>query len=260
MDLQNRYLRYLALLIILLVFSVNELWVYLKVNSWSEPLTVQIIVINEDESETTDRYISSLEQGDFEKISAFLSREAIKYGVRGKPFTIIQLEKGFSSRPPSLPDEVDFFGNIYWSSMFRMWSAWALYQGNIHHADITLFVKFFDPLKHPILEHSIGLQKGMVGIINVFASIEYTGSNSVILAHELLHTVGANDKYHQENNFPIYPFGFADPRKMPLYPQAKAEIMGGRVPVSQFESEIPDSLDAVVVGELTALEIGWKSN
>jgi hypothetical protein len=207
--------------------------------------------------EDTERYISSLAQRDFEKISSFLSREASKYGIRNKPVTILQTEKGFSFHPPDLPGEMNAFNSMYWSIKFRVWSVWALYKANISHADITLFVKYFDPLKHPVLDHSIGLQKGMVGIINAFASTEYNGSNNVILAHELLHTVGATDKYYLENNFPLYPIGFADPQKKPLYPQTRAEIMGGRVPLSPFETAIPESLDEVVVGELTALEIGW---
>lgn len=258
MNHQKRYIRYLILLTILLVFAVNELRVYLKVNSWSEPLTVQIITINGDGAETTGRYIRSLVQHDIVKISSFLSHEASKYSISEKPVKILQLKKGLSSRPPDLPGEMNVFSNIYWSIRFRVWSAWTLYQANVPHADITLFVKYFDPLKHQTLQHSIGLQKGMVGIINAFASKEYNGSNNVIIAHELLHTVGATDKYHFENNFPFYPAGFSDPHRKPLYPQTRAEIMGGRIPLSSFETAIPTSLDEVVVGDLTALEIGWK--
>ena len=36
-----------------------------------------------------------------------------------------------------------------------------------------------------------------------------------------------------------------------------AEIMGGRIPVSQREAQIPESLDLVFVGETTAYEINW---
>jgi hypothetical protein len=33
--------------------------------------------------------------------------------------------------------------------------------------------------------------------------------------------------------------------------------MGGRIPITQTESETPESLRQVVVGPLTASEIGW---
>jgi hypothetical protein len=33
--------------------------------------------------------------------------------------------------------------------------------------------------------------------------------------------------------------------------------MGGRIPVSAQESEMPESLQQVLIGPATALEIGW---
>jgi hypothetical protein len=56
---------------------------------------------------------------------------------------------------------------------------------------------------------------------------------------------------------PVYPDGFAEPDKDPLLPQDYAEIMGGRIPLSEGEAEIPESLDQVLVGAVTAREINW---
>jgi hypothetical protein len=56
---------------------------------------------------------------------------------------------------------------------------------------------------------------------------------------------------------PAYPDGYAEPDKAPLLPQDFAEIMGGRIPRSQHEAEIPESLDQVLVGAATAREINW---
>ncbi|HNZ57368.1 MAG TPA: hypothetical protein PKL58_08425, partial [Methylophilaceae bacterium] len=79
----------------------------------------------------------------------------------------------------------------------------------------------------------------------------------VILAHEMLHTLGATDKYNLATTLPIYPEGFAEPNKAPRYPQDFAELMGGRVPISESQAEIPKSLLQTLVGEVTAKEIGW---
>jgi hypothetical protein len=57
-----------------------------------------------------------------------------------------------------------------------------------------------------------------------------------------------------------YPGGYAEPDKSPLYPQQKAEIMGGRIPVSASEFVIPPSLEQCIVGPETAREIGWTGN
>ena len=53
------------------------------------------------------------------------------------------------------------------------------------------------------------------------------------------------------------PASFAEASKSPLYPQYFAEIMGGRVPISESKAEIPLSLSQTLIGEKTASEIGW---
>ena len=84
------------------------------------------------------------------------------------------------------------------------------------------------------------------------------GSNDTVIAHELLHTLGATDKYDLRSNQPAHPDGFAEPDREPLYPQSFAELMGGRIPVSSAESTTPESLQQVIVGAKTASEIGWR--
>ena len=123
--------------------------------------------------------------------------------------------------------------------------------------DIKLFVVYHDPALSPTLEHSVGMQKGLYGVVNVFADRAMIGSNDVITAHELLHTLGASDKYDPRTSQPLNPIGYAEPAKYPLLPQTHAELMGGRIPLSATESETPDSLRQVVIGPLTAAEIRW---
>jgi hypothetical protein len=56
-------------------------------------------------------------------------------------------------------------------------------------------VLYHDPALTPIVPHSLGLTKGLIGVVYAFASPEMNGANNVVIAHELLHTVGATDKY-----------------------------------------------------------------
>jgi len=107
--------------------------------------------------------------------------------------------------------------------------------------------------QHAIFEWNF---RGLIGLINGFASKSYRGSNNVVIAHELMHTLGATDKYNQLN-LPTHPGGFAAPFQEPLFPQRQAEIMGGRIPVSATQAIIPNNLGQVVVGAFTAAELNW---
>jgi hypothetical protein len=121
-----------------------------------------------------------------------------------------------------------------------------------------MFLLYFDPAQTKRLGHSTGLQKGLIGRVNVFASREMAKQNNVVVAHEFLHTLGATDKYDFANNQPLFQDGYANPDLQPLLPQRYAEIMAGRIPKSQTEADIPDSLDDVLIGGKTAIEINWQ--
>ena len=123
---------------------------------------------------------------------------------------------------------------------------------------VKLFLIYFDPALNSRLGHSTGLQKGLIGRVNVFASRDMASQNNVVIAHEFLHTLGATDKYDPATNQPIFPDGYALPDQVPLLPQRYAEIMGGRTPVTQTVAEQPAGLHETLIGEKTAMEINWK--
>jgi len=81
-----------------------------------------------------------------------------------------------------------------------------------------------------------------------------------VIAHELLHTVGATDKYNLADDAPRFPDGYGDPAQQPLYPQLTAELMAGRRMLAPDQWEQVDSLDEVVIGPSTALEIRWPQH
>jgi len=120
---------------------------------------------------------------------------------------------------------------------------------------VRIFVRYHKPEHAIVLENSVGLQKGMVGIVNGYASRRHRGTNNFIIAHEFLHTLGATDKYSAIDGHPIGPEGLGEPDRQPLYPQRYAEIMGGRIALARDDSVIPQSLKYAVVGALTASEI-----
>jgi hypothetical protein len=124
--------------------------------------------------------------------------------------------------------------------------------------DVRMFVLYHDPALSPVVPHSLGIEKGLIGVVNAFAVEAMDGGNDMVIAHELLHTLGATDKYDPLNDAPVFPDGYGNPRQSPLYPQKFAELMAGRRMLSATSWEQPSSLDEVVIGPATAIEIRWR--
>lgn len=100
-------------------------------------------------------------------------------------------------------------------------------------------------------------QGGRVGLVEVELDAESGDLPLVVVAHELLHTLGATDKYDADGRT-MMPLGLAEPDRVPLLPQRYAEIMARNRPVSAGTERVPDGFDEVAVGPVTAREIGWQ--
>lgn len=73
-------------------------------------------------------------------------------------------------------------------------------------AKARMFLIYHDPRESSSLDHSIGLAKGKIAVVNVFGVERLRETNNVIIAHELMHILGASDKYGS-HNIPIFPDG-----------------------------------------------------
>ena len=78
------------------------------------------------------------------------------------------------------------------------------------------------------------------------------------LANLLARMMGAKPRL-DENGFPVFPQGYADPLLKKRYPQHSAELMGAYIPEKKFTIKRINSLDQAVIGPLTAYELGWIS-
>jgi len=225
--------------------------------SWYKTLEIVVYPINVEGSPVIDKYIRSLKDKDFTIIDKFMAKQADKYKlILSKP-TKTRLGKQIQILPPTPPEPGSgIFSIITWSMKFRYW-AWKNTpddESNLRRA--RMFVLYHEAIDGKRLAHSYGLNKGLLGYVNAFASRDQQGQNNIVIAHEFLHTVGASDKYGP-NGEPIFPIGFASPDLANPYAQKKAEIMAGRIPVSSTESKMPRSLNSCVIGKETALEINW---
>jgi len=223
---------------------------------WEQPLWIAIYPINADNSRVSQQYINQLELQDFQSIEDFIAEEAKEFNLPLKqPFTI-KLAPQVDSLPPEPPESGATWEVMLWSLKLRYWAYQAnTYQGPAPH--IRMFVKYFEAKDQQPLAHSLGLQKGMLGIVNAFATRKMTQANAMVITHEILHTLGASDKYELGTGLPIFPVGYVEPDQNPLYPQEVAEIMAGRIPLSENKAVIPRGLHQAIIGEQTAREIYW---
>ena len=247
-------IRILILLIILLIVAVNA---YRDQNqNWSKPIIVLLHPINADGLPTTQQYIQQLSAQDLNGAREYLEKAAQQY--RGKPtYFYFNLGRELQVLPPKVPEQASLIDTVLWSLKFRFY-AWKQRQSSDPSANVTLFLNYYDPVQTKQLKHSTALQKGRIGSVNLFASKQQTEQNKIVLVHELLHAFGASDKYDLATGQPIYPLGYAFPDQQPLFPQAKAELMAGYIPVSQTTSKMPESLNQTLINEITAIELGWN--
>jgi hypothetical protein len=250
-------LRKFSLLMLLFVVGLGT---YLSADDstdWREPLLVKLYPINGDGSFVTRDYINDLDPSLFSSIETFMLEEAARYGIRTSQPVRVELGYELDELPPSPGRAPNILEIMWWSLNFRWWANEVTEYDGAPEPDIRLFLVYYDPEYHPTLAHSVGLQQGMIGIVNVFAMEAQAETNNFVILHEMMHTLGATDKYDFAGNMPLFPEGYADPERTPLYPQRDAEIMGGRIPLSRTEATIPENLQQVLVGPATAEEIRW---
>jgi hypothetical protein len=241
---------------VLLVVSVTTCQDRFRSTRWREPLYVAIYPIAADDSPVTHAYVAALDSQSFKPIDRFFAREALRYHVHIEDPVKTRLRAELNERPPQRAADAGLLATMAWSLKLRYW-AWRV-SGHVREPeDIRLFVLFHDPALTPMVPHSLGLTKGLIGVVYAFASPMMVGENNVVIAHELLHTLGATDKYNYADDSPRFPDGYGDPRQVPLYPQLSAELMAGRRMLSATEWQQAANLDEVVIGPATALEIRW---
>jgi hypothetical protein len=250
-----RAIRIAILLFVLFMVAVGTWLTQARSTDWNNSLWVKVYPINADGSAVVEDYIAGLNLDDFVDIEEFVGRETERYGKSLSQPLRMELGRPIREQPPSMGAEPSVVDVMLWSLKMRWWASQTAGDQDRITPDVRIFVRYHSPDNAFRLENSVGLQKGMVGIVNARASRRHAGGNNVIIAHEFLHTLGATDKYELSTGQPIAPDGLAEPDRQPLYPQRWAEIMGGRIALAPNDAVIPQNLKYVMVGPATAREI-----
>lgn len=252
-----RYLRIAILLTILVVVAGNQWLTGNRLASWEKPLWVTIYPVLLEPDPDIRRYAESLGADSFRDINGFFKRQGARYGRQLEKPVVIQMARPLTVLPPALPTESSGLNVALWSLKMRWWSWRHGSQDDLVGEDIRMYILYQKRNSEGPLERSVGIKNASYGLVNAVATREMAARNRIIIAHELLHILGATDKYDLHTGQPMAPDGLANPGQSPLYPQESAEIMGGRIAVSAYKWRYPASLASCLIGASTASEIGW---
>jgi hypothetical protein len=226
--------------------------------SWHRPLSVALVLVERDVIEPSTLALVHDRARELEQ------RLAIEYrrhaGREFAPVSFVVTTAVKIDQPPPKMREQTVLGLV--SSTYDRWrwtrdiDALAGVDPSAYDARVYLVMKQArQDLAFVEGDSELG---GRVAVAQVDIEPAMVDLSLFVVAHELMHTLGASDKYDTEGRA-VYPSGFAEPTRFRLYPQPGAEVMARNVPVAARSERPPNTLDELFVGETTAREIGWRS-
>ena len=248
----------LALLLAVLAFVALGAWLdRSRSTDWDAPLRVTLYPIAAGGDAVVRNHVVSLTADDFGDFTGFFAREGRRHGVALEEPVRIRVSHAVTGQPPLPPEDAGIIGIAAWSLRFRYWAWRVAVDDPLPTPDVQVFALYHPADGAHAVPDSLGLSKGLMALTHLYAGADAHGSNQVVVAHELLHTLGASDKYDRATGLPLVPEGLGDPEQSPLHPQRYGEIMAGRIATGASTAIIPESLDSMVVGPASAREIGW---
>jgi len=248
----------IALLLAVLAFVAANAWLdHKRSTDWDHTLRVTIYPWDAAQDSSVRAYVDGLGAEDFAGIAEFFSQQAAGYGVPLQEPVRIRVSHAVRESPPELANRPGPLSVIVWSLRMRYWAWRVAVDDPLPPPDIQVFALYHAGQNLASMPDSVGTTKGLMALAHLYADSAAAGSNQMVVAHELLHTLGATDKYDLSTGLPLAPAGLGDPAQRPTYPQQTGEIMAGRIAMSASEAVTPESLDEMLVGAETAREIGW---
>jgi hypothetical protein len=224
-------------------------------HDWANPLEVAVVVLAEPGVDTAalDAFRERLPA-----LEERLASEKLRYQPGSwKPFAFTM----FGPLPPSGPapklEEDGFFALAGHS--YALWRYFGEVDERAHLTARAYASRIYVTVRAPrdanrTLVEGESEQDGRIGNVDVELDPGSVDFALIVVAHELMHTLGATDKYDPQGH-PKVPEGLAEPELGML--QTRVEIMAQTRPVAADLFVQPDTLDDVAVGSTTALEIGW---
>lgn len=224
--------------------------------AWQRPLEIALVLLARGELDADalgafERRVPELELA--------LEREFQRYGGGFRPFR-------FHSFGPAAEGEVPPRASAAPGAFEPLRVSYALFWFARHsdqaaHVSGAFDGKIYVVLSPPrsqkrALVEGLGQDGGRIAVTSIELSEDSVDFGLFVVTHELLHLLGASDRYAPDGTA-LLPEGLGDPEREPLYPQDSAEVMArGRVIEPGLEVP-PGDLAELRVGPQTAAEIGW---
>lgn len=228
-----------------------------RIRSWDRILIVGVYPVLASPAPAVRAHASALTPADFAAINAFFEREAARHGrAVSPPLLEFRLGKPIDELPPALGDDPGPLDIARWSLALRAYSWRVRRAHDLPDADVEVFLLLHPAGSPRVLDASLAVSRLRIALVHAEADPRASSWTQIALAHELLHTAGATDKY-DARGAPLHPDGYAEPSLAPRHPQAWCEIMAGQVPLDDGQFREPRGLDECLAGARTAAEVGW---
>lgn len=248
----------LGVLAIVVAYAAKDVWQRRDRNGWRRPLDVAIVIA---EREPLDPTLTGALRERLTTLEQRLSEERGRYGSGPAPFRFqLYGPVSVSSAPPAPAS--DHLTDL----AVHAFRAWRYFRDVNERANVPS--PAFDSLVYLVARRPADVRRnavegqseqgGRTGSVEVELDETMVDLALFVATHELLHTLGASDKY-DERGLVLVPDGLADPDRRPLYPQVAAEVMSRNVALGPNQERPPVSLAELRVGTATAREIGWLS-
>ena len=194
----------LALLLGVLLFVAVGAWLdRSRSRDWDAPLRVTVYLLPAADDAELRSYLGGLEDASFDAVENFVATQARLYGVALTEPMRIRVSRAARDLPPDPGARPGPLTVALWSLKMRWWAWRVAARDPLPPPDIQLFAIYHPAVEGQPLPDSLGLSKGLVAVARLFAAGNVESANQVVVVHELLHTLGASDKYDRRERPPV---------------------------------------------------------
>jgi hypothetical protein len=243
-----------VLLLLVTVYGAHDWADRRSRTSWQRPLRVVLVLVEREPVPASTLALLTTRSFELER------RLAEEYARHtGRDFTPVELTvRGpvRASSPPPSADGDGAFALIRHSIALWRWTSALDARARVEFGYDSRIYLVLAPSDRIAFVEGESEYRGRVGVAQAALGPTSVDFALFVAAHELFHTLGATDKYDGVGRA-LFPQGFAEPRRVPLFPQVAAEVMSRNVPLNAESERAPDTLNELVVGDVTARELGW---
>jgi hypothetical protein len=247
----------LVVLAAVIIYGVRDSWSRSARRDWQRPLEIALILL---ERGVVDPDALAAFQARVPALERVLTREFMRHGGRFRPFRFQRFGPVPVNDPPpaaaAAPGSFEPFRIAY--ELFRFARRSDRAAGLVGSYDGKIYAVLSPPESaRRALVEGLGQDGGRIAVTAIELSQDSIDFGLFVVTHELLHLLGAGDRYSPDGTT-IIPDGLGEPEREPLYPQDSVEVMA-RGRVLEPGREVPPSdLDELRIGAKTAAEIGWR--